>query len=412
MGPELPNSNQPRQRSRAITGQEFTVLGLASMGYSDLSIGDQMGISRAAIASNWRRILSKVGASSRNDALKKLSRRLAAGSDSPNAPIQSHNEDSRSKFQSDTDQQNKLLRAISDASLSYIDGRQNVRQLYSRLLDSLLDLTHSHYGLVAEVRNENGKLVIGEYALTCSGWDAAAQAKFEGNYQKCLRFEELDPLIYQTVTSRKVVIENARQENGVTPTAPEGHPVVQDFLGIPVFCGFDLVGVIALANRREGYDSDVVDFLKPLTMTCANLTVAWRMETARRAMQLKLDSATCLMRTMVERSDSAVMYETADRKLEFINDRFASLFGVEAAPSQVVGLHTALVIRHSKSLVAEPALFEKRVENLVEGQESCYDERIPMADGKVLLRDFVVVRSGNGVSGYFWHYHDASRVAR
>ena len=397
----------------AISGQEFRLLGLAAMGYSDSRICADLGFSRQEIAELWHKIYAKFGATGRSEAVSNYADRLRSGQ-IKSLPSLAKNLDKidLNVVRSGVDQlpQRQLLMAISDASAAYIEGRQNVRQVYSRMLDDFMALTESHYAMIAEVRQENGHSVIGEFALMCSGWSATEQAKYEGGPSHRLSFDDLDPLFSEPLVRKERFIRNSVDRIGDQQVSLEGHPVVTSFLGIPVYSGLELVAVIGLANRRKPYTAAMVEFLKPLVVTLANLTVAWRLESARRKMEREMDAAACLMRTMVDRAPSAVLYETADRRLDFVNDRFAILFGIEASPSQVIGIDTELVVKHSRKLFADPEGFVRRVENLVEGQESCYGEEIEMADGRKFVRDFVVVRSGSYICGYFWHYRSAVYV--
>ncbi len=410
---ELPDFYIPWRKSMAISGQEFRLLGLAAMGYSDSRIGVELGMTRPAIAELWHKIYSKFGATDRSGAVSNYADRLRSGQIKPlPSLVQNLDKIDLNVVRSGVDQlpQRQLLMAISDASASYIEGRQNVRHVYSKMLDDFMSLTESHYGMIAEVRQESGNSVIGEFALMCSGWDPTSQAKFENGKGHKLAFEDLDPLFSEPLVSRERFIRNSVERVGQQTQYSEGHPNVTSFLGIPVYSGLELVAIVGLANRRKPYTAELSDFLKPLVVALANLTVAWRLETARRKMEREMDAAACIMRTMVDRAPSAVLYETADRHLDFINDRFASLFGIEASPSQVVGIDAELVVKHSQKLFADPEQFVRRVENLIEGQESCYGEEIEMADGRKFLRDFVVVRSGQFTCGYLWHYRSAVYV--
>jgi DNA-binding CsgD family transcriptional regulator len=406
---DLPDSVRPWKKSTTLNGQELRILGLAAMGYPDTRISSELGISRPALAAIWRRIHGKFGAPNRNDVLAryadglKTSQEKSLDVQKATVTVGAPNLLSLGTLEQ---AQRKLLAAIADASMSYINGRQNVRQVYSRMLDDVLALTESHYGLIAEVRQENGVAYLGEYALTCSGWDAAAQAKYEGNRSDEMLFQNIDPLFSEPARTLGLVINNdaaTEPERGITP---DGHPKVLTFIGIPIYSGLELVGVIGLANRREGYHAETAEFLRPLLSTCANITVAWRLEKARRKMQQELDVASSLMKHLVTRSTSGTLFENADRRVEFINERYANLFGIEATPDQVIGMNGSLFVQHCKTLVADPVQFLNRVENLVEGQESSYGEPVKLADGRFLERDFVVVRSGSVVCGYFWHYRE------
>ena len=387
----------------AITGQEFKILELAALGYTDGSIGLELGIAKDTIAGNWRKILAKVGAVSRADALAKFSERIQNGETPTTDPqIQPFLTEVAERESA----QKNLLAAITDASLCYINGRQNVRQVYSRMLDDILEITQSQYGLIGEVHYESGVPYVGEHSLTSTTWDDATQARFEITHKDRLLFRNLDGLFGEPIKARDVVIVNDARVDPRSTDAPAGHPGLRTFVGIPVFNGAEMVGLVALANRPAGYTKDIVEFLKPILSTCANITVAWRIETHNRHMERELSVSNCIMRTLVDRTPSAVLFESTDRKLQFINARFGRLFEIEAAPSQIVGIDASLVVKHSKQLFMDPERFHHRVEDLIAGQESFYGEMIEMADGRMFQRDFVVVRSGPAVCGYFWHYRE------
>lgn len=390
----------------AITGQDLKVLELAAMGYTDSRISFELGIGRDNLATTWRRLLPKIGASNRKEALAKYAERTrpsgAPSLEELEASLLAAVSDQIGSEAKERAQQ-RLLRAITEASLCYINGRQNVRHVFSRMLDDLLAITESEYGIVGEVLYDAGIPFIGEHALTSISWDDVTQARYDIGHKDHLLFRNVDALFGETIKGREptIVANHAQNSNVGFP-----HPPIQTFLGIPVLNGMELVGVIGLANRAAGYSKEIAEFLKPIVSTCANVTVAWRLEARSRAMEKQLAESNCMMRTLVDRTPTAVLYENADRRLEFVNDRFAQLFAIEAAPAQLVGLDASLVVKHSARLFSDPSAFFDRVEDLITGQESFYGELIEMTDGRLFLRDFVVVRSASAVCGFFWHYRE------
>lgn len=406
---EFPESVKPWRRSAVITGQEVKVLELAAMGYTDSRISNVLGVADDTLVTTWKKILSKISAATRQEAVSKFTDRLAL--------VKKQALKQREKKRRDADgatigpeqrqqAQKQLLDAITDASLCYINGRQNVRHVYSRMLDDLVHITQSQYGVIGEVHQENGIPFLGEHALTCVAWDDVTQARFEMLHRDHLLFRNLDGLFGETIKLRETIMVNDTEGDSRSGATPTGHPKVESFLGVPVFNGLELVGIIGLANRPNGYSPEMADFLRPIVSTCANITVAWRLEKQRRTMERELDESRCMVRTLTERTPSAVLYENSDRRLEFVNARFGDLFGIEAAPPQLVGIDAALVVKHSARLFADPLRFYDRVEDLINGQESFYGELVEMADGRLFLRDFVVVRSASALCGYFWHYRE------
>src|SRR5579872_4207521 len=76
---ELPDTVKPWRKSMAISGQEFKIMELAGMGYSDSSICFELGLSKDALGGNWKKILNKLSAASKTEAVAKFSARLTPG---------------------------------------------------------------------------------------------------------------------------------------------------------------------------------------------------------------------------------------------------------------------------------------------------------------------------------------------
>ncbi|WP_141738551.1 GAF domain-containing protein, partial [Acidithiobacillus caldus] len=63
-----------------------------------------------------------------------------------------------------------------------------------------------------------------------------------------------DNLIGAVMRSRApVIVPDMRHEQRCGGTPP-GHPELHNYLGIPLFQGEELVGVVGVANREEGID--------------------------------------------------------------------------------------------------------------------------------------------------------------
>ncbi len=405
----IPASVKPWRRSGAITSQELKILELGALGYPDSRICHELGISPEMLITSWKRIQSKIGAPNRSHAVKRFAERmriakhhlLEVPEDVPSEEtLDSKSEESR-------EHENKLLLgAISDASISSVNGNQTVAQLYAKLLENLLEITQSRYGLIGEVLHESGGFYVGEHALSSSAWDDIARARFEIGAKDRLMFRSLDGLFAATAMGREVLIVNDASKDVRSGLTPLGHPPIDTFIGIPIYNGEDVVGIIGLANRPGGYAQDFGEFLRPIVTTISNITVAWQLEFRRRQIELALDESTSMLRAMIECGPAAVLYENADRRIEFTNDRFVTLFGIEVTPDQLVGLDASLVTKHASRFLTDPKAFCERASDLISGQESFYGELLEMADGRLFRRDFVVVRSASFLCGYFWHYKE------
>ncbi|MCK9373305.1 MAG: diguanylate cyclase [Sulfuricurvum sp.] len=166
------------------------------------------------------------------------------------------------------------LKMIDDFQTQFI-VHTDPFDMYEKLLDELLKLTDSPFGLIGEVLyEEGGAPYLKTYALSNIAWDEETNRLYEQYQRTGFEFRKLDNLFGHVITEKKVLLSNDPANDPRRAGTPPGHPPIESFLGIPVFNGTTLVGEIGLANREGGYDSTIVEMLKPLAKTCGQIIVA------------------------------------------------------------------------------------------------------------------------------------------
>jgi len=159
---------------------------------------------------------------------------------------------------------------------------ESIQAVLTCLLEGLLDLMESEFGFIAEVKyEEDGTPYLLSHATTNIAWNAATRQFYNDNIDKGLTFYNMKSLFGAVVTSQAPVISNGpAQDARSCGGCPAGHPPINCFLGIPFFKkGGELMGVIGLANQPGGYSEEDIEFLKPITSTCANLMQAhWQVQ--------------------------------------------------------------------------------------------------------------------------------------
>ena len=162
--------------------------------------------------------------------------------------------------------------------------------MYDDLLQNLLSLTTSEYGFVGEVlKTPEGESYLKLYSLTNIAWDEEALRLYESVRQKGFEIHNLNSLIGRVITGQEPVLSDDPLHDPRRGGFPPGHPVINDFLGIPVHYGAQLVGVIGLANREEGYDQSLLDYLAPMILACGQVIVARQNQVARRLAEEALE---------------------------------------------------------------------------------------------------------------------------
>ena len=190
--------------------------------------------------------------------------------------------------------QHRLLEAVSRAQNSYIET-SHPQGAFQLLLEELLQITDSEYGLVGEVVPRPGGVpYLRIHAMTNIAWDDASRALYAKVAEGGMTFDSPDSLLGITLRTGEAVISNDPTNDARATGRPHGHPPLRAYLGLPVKVDGELVALVGLANQPEGYTQADADFLAPFISTVGQLFRAWRVEQqraqAQQELQIALDS--------------------------------------------------------------------------------------------------------------------------
>jgi len=159
------------------------------------------------------------------------------------------------------------------------------REVFEPLLTDLLGFTGSEYGFVADLHEDpnDHHRFLRIRVLTDISWNDATAALYQAHREgrQNIEFHNLNTLFGAAVTTGQTVIANDPATDPRSGGRPPGHPPMLSFLGVPLFHGGDMVGMVGLSNRPGGYDEELVSFLEPLFASVGNIIGAVRMEAAR-----------------------------------------------------------------------------------------------------------------------------------
>ncbi|WP_404463324.1 EAL domain-containing protein [Vreelandella aquamarina] len=219
--------------------------------------------------------------------------------------------------------QQALEQAIMRAQASFIDGQGDTKAL-NPLLEDLLALTSSEYGFIGEVLiNDAQAPYLVAHAITDITWDQASKQFYDQNAPDGMIFSNLDTLFGHVMRHEEVVISNTPATDSRRGGLPPGHPPLNAFLGVPIHSHGQCIGMIGLANRPNGYDDALVDFLAPLLGSIGQF-----INNLRNHRQQRQDQKAIARLSMVAKNTSnGVVITDANGKIEWINDGFTRLSG-------------------------------------------------------------------------------------
>ncbi len=188
-------------------------------------------------------------------------------------------------------QSNDLLAALGAAQTQFI-REGNSRDIFEGLLAALLRLSGSEFGFIGGVYPDgHASPVLRLLAATDISWNAETRAFFAANREQGIQFTNMGTLFGHVVTTGEAVISVNPATDPRAAGLPPGHPPLNSFMGLPIRVGERVVGMVAVANRPDGYDETIAAFLGPLLSTCGTIIEAMSIESARRAAEQRLDLA-------------------------------------------------------------------------------------------------------------------------
>lgn len=187
------------------------------------------------------------------------------------------------------DQDRSLLQAIHIAQTQFITA-EAPRSVFDNFLKRLVPLSESEYGFIGEMfSTPDRRPLLTIRAVSDISWNDESRRMYQQLVDGTLNFTTLNSLYGEVMTSGRPVIANDAPHDPRRMGTPPGHPPLKAFLGLPLKSSSgELVGVIGLANRPGGYADDVIAYLQPTVLACANLIAARKNDERRRQAEEEL----------------------------------------------------------------------------------------------------------------------------
>ncbi len=220
------------------------------------------------------------------------------------------------KAQEKLKKSNELLNVIRTVQTQFI-VETHPKEVFEYLLDKFIHLTESQFGFLGHVlQDEKGNPYLKSYAITDISWNEDTRSLYEQQANLGMEFYNMDSLFGVAITSGEPVIANDPRNDSRRAGIPSGHPPLNSFLGIPILCGKDVIGMVGIANRMDGYAEDMVDYLEPFVSTCSQLIQATERERMRKETESQLRSVAENIPMLIAHLDSKLRFRFANQSYE------------------------------------------------------------------------------------------------
>ncbi|NQD92281.1 PAS domain S-box protein [Pseudomonas sp. CrR25] len=201
---------------------------------------------------------------------------------STQAMMRRHQQELQHKHQL-SEQSRQLLAIIAQAQAAYIDA-QSPGAAFDALLPPILALSASPLGFIGEVLlDSKGAPYLRSYASEGLG-DASAPSSARAT-DHSFELHDLDTLFGQVLRSGQPLLVNRPPALAPRSGLPPGHPPLLACAGLPIRVRGQLVGLLGLANRSDGYPDELLAHLQPLLATLGQLIDALRRDAQREQLQ-------------------------------------------------------------------------------------------------------------------------------
>jgi PAS domain S-box-containing protein len=218
---------------------------------------------------------------------------------------------------------NQLLKALSNAQSKFITESAR-KALFDGLLEDLLSLTQSEYGFVAEVLYTSaGSPFLKSHSITNIAWDQQSRELYDKYSAIGMEFKNLKPIFNEALATGKRVICNSSQTFELGNNSSQGNLARNTALCLPVYSDEKMVGMVGIANRPEGYDDTLVEFLQPFLSTCGNIIRANRTEERRKSAEEEVAK----LSLVASKTDDSVVITNHRGFIEWVNEGFVRLTG-------------------------------------------------------------------------------------
>jgi signal transduction histidine kinase len=223
-----------------------------------------------------------------------------------------------------------------------IAGLQELQNVMDRALDYCLELTASEFGFVGLMQGTDQM-------------DVAAIKGFvpdDQSFYARFRTIPVRPSVFGVVVlTGQPHLSNDVAHDVLHVGTPSGHPPVRTFLGAPLMFGADVIGMLGVANRRDGYDKQQERLLSVFANQVAVAIRNARLYEEQRNMIARLQR----LRGQVEAAERDRLLNTERQRIaRELHDRVAqTLFSIGlAAQSALESDHQVAALESIRGLSA------------------------------------------------------------
>jgi sigma-B regulation protein RsbU (phosphoserine phosphatase) len=296
---------------------------------------------------------------------------------------------SRRRTENALRQKTALLGSISAAQSGFILSGL-LHESLSRLLEDILLLTESAFGFIGELSfDPSGLARLDIHAAMDCALDGEGRRACSLRPSGVVALKDMGALCGRPALSGRPVVFNGAGHEEAAGFLPGGNPPLTSFLGLPFLIGDEVVGMVGVSNRPEGYTQEMAAQLESFVTTCASLIGAHRGEQRRKAAENALRESDERAHTVLNTIVEGIITVNEQFVVEVANPAAAHMFGY--LPEEMAGISVFTLMPELRKRTEEGGARKR----LCPGSPDCSGVNRKIAAAAADGRDFFVELSMN-----------------
>ncbi len=279
------------------------------------------------------------------------------------------------KIEAETAQRNNIANFLEKSHRKFINELFYVdrQALFDDMLQGILRLTESEYGFIGEVIYKDSETpYLKTYALSNISWNKDTKELYDKYAASGMEFHNLKTLFGAALVTGRIVISNHPATDDRAGVLPKGHPPLNAFLGIPLGEKNNLIGMIGLANRKDGYSEEILHMMNPVWITAETMILAYRDFKKREKYTHELAQTEKLLLSeksklsnIIERTNLATWEWEVQSNNLIINKQWAEMIGYTIEELSPLSTQTWKGLTHPDDLKKAVSLLEQHFNGII-----------------------------------------------
>lgn len=225
---------------------------------------------------------------------------------------------------------NRILEGINKIFSNVVQAKTE-EELGNACLSVALELTGSQFGFINEMDTDG---LLHDVAKSDLGWEQCLMYDKTGHRRPPSDFV-VHGLYGSVIINEKSFFTNDPQSHPDSVGLPPGHPPLTSFLGVPLVQNVKTVGLIAVANRENGYSCEQLEDLEAIAPAVTQVLQRKREEQERMKAEEALSRERSLLESVMQTTDVMLVFLDPQFNFLWVNSAYAET--CQLKPEEMIG---------------------------------------------------------------------------